>query len=102
MTNIVPFQSPLSDGEFCVNRVRQDLPRNRVRFDQPHFRDRLRERDITMRQVLATIEKGDLIDGPKLDQHGDWRIKLKRYVAGRKVQIVLAVSHAKSTVITVI
>lgn len=60
------------------------------------------ERDITMRQVISTIEKGELIDGPKKDKYGDWRIKLKRFVAGRKVQVVLALNSSACTVVTVI
>lgn len=78
------------------------MSEGKISFDQPHYKERLVERDITMRQVISTIEKGEIIDGPKKDQYGDWRIKLKRFVAGRKVQVVLALNNGKSTVVTVI
>ena len=62
----------------------------------------MRERDITMRQVLSTLQKGKIIDGPASDEFGDFRVKLKRYVAGRTIQVVVALNIGKCTVVTVI
>ena len=55
-----------------------------------------------MRQVLETIRKGCPVGTPKLDVWGDWRIKLRRKAAGRKVQIVVAVKADHFVVVTVI
>ena len=55
-----------------------------------------------MRQMLEVIYEGEAIDGPRLDQYGDWRIKLARKVAGRRVQVVVAVAEKYFVAVTVI
>jgi hypothetical protein len=86
-----------------VARIRaMSLESERMRFDHPHFQRRLLQRKLNMRQVLETIKKGCPIGVPRLDQWGDWRIKLKRRAAGRKVQIIVAVKADHFVVVTVI
>lgn len=86
-----------------VERVRE-LARDsdNIEFDHPHFQKRLRERGRTMRQVLDTIRNGAGVSEPKFDQHGDWRIKLKRLVAGQRLQVVVVVKQETIVVVTVI
>jgi Domain of unknown function (DUF4258) len=59
-------------------------------------------RKISMRQVLDTLRQGSVIDGPDKDEWGDWRVKLQRRVAGRRVQIVVAVKETHLVLITAI
>jgi hypothetical protein len=73
-----------------------------LRFDSPHFQQRLALRKVTMRQVLETLRQGSVIDGPTKDEWGDWRVKLQRRVAGRRVQVVVAVKERHLDVVTVI
>jgi hypothetical protein len=73
-----------------------------MRMDEPHLRLRMQQRGISMRQMLEVIAEGEAIDGPRLDQYGDWRIKLARKVAGRRVQVVVAVAETYFTPVTVI
>jgi Domain of unknown function (DUF4258) len=73
-----------------------------IHFGHPHFRDRLVERGLTMRQVLEVLRKGCITDGPTKDKWGDWRVKLQRRVAGRRVQIVVAVKENHLDVVTAI
>jgi hypothetical protein len=73
-----------------------------LRFDSPHFQARLALRKVTMRQVMETLRQGSVIDGPTKDEWGDWRVKLQRRVAGRRVQIVVAVKERHLCVVTVI
>ena len=47
-----------------------------MHVDHPHVRDRMSERGVSMRQVLEVLRKGNGIDGPTLDEYGDYRIKL--------------------------
>lgn len=54
-----------------------------------------------MRQVLDVIDNGEPIGNPKLDQWGDWRIKLHRKSAGRRVRIVIAVKETHFVIVTV-
>ena len=55
-----------------------------------------------MRQALEVLRKGRPVSGPALDEYGDWRIKLTRKVAGRRVQVVVAVKEKHLVVVTVI
>lgn len=73
-----------------------------VSWDCPHAQQRMRERGISIRQIFDVLRNGKGIDGPTLDQYGDWRIKLKRFSAGRSVQVVVVVRKDFLEVITVI
>lgn len=73
-----------------------------VEFLNPHVQMRMSQRGVSMRQVLETLRKGDGMSGPKQDEYGDWRIKLRRLVAGRRVQVVVAVKEKTLALITVI
>jgi hypothetical protein len=73
-----------------------------IGFLHPHLQMRMKQRGITMRLVLETLRKGEGVSGPKKDQYGDWRIKMRRYVAGRRLQVVVAVREKEFTVVTVI
>jgi hypothetical protein len=44
-----------------------------------------------MRQVIETIKEGAINQGPRLDECGDWRCRVKRRVAGRLVRVVVAI-----------
>ncbi|MGH6847287.1 MAG: DUF4258 domain-containing protein [Methylocella sp.] len=74
----------------------------RMRFDHPHFQQRLAERGVNMRHVLETVRKGNATEPPTIDQYGEWRIKLRRKVAGRRVQVVVAVKEDHFVVVTAI
>ena len=62
-----------------------------VRMDIPHFQDRMVERGIDMRSVLEVLRKGRSVGPPEQDENGDWRIKMRRKVAGRRVAVVVSV-----------
>jgi hypothetical protein len=88
------------DYEALVHALARDSAN--IQFGHPHFQQRLAERNVSMRQVLETLRTGSVIDGPKRDQWGDWRVKLQRRVAGRRVQVVVAVKDDRLDVVTVI
>lgn len=73
-----------------------------LRFDHPHFQNRLAQRGVTMRQVLDVLRRGNPVSGPTQDKYGDWRLKLKKRSAGRRVQVVVAIKEDHLDVITVI
>ncbi|MYA87932.1 MAG: DUF4258 domain-containing protein [Boseongicola sp. SB0662_bin_57] len=62
-----------------------------IRMDLPHFQERMIERDIDMRSVLEVLRKGRPFGLPELDEYNDWRIRMRRKVAGRRVAVVVAV-----------
>ncbi len=94
---------PSESLEALVNRT-HELAKNteNVSWDCPHAQQRMNERGVTIRQILDVLRHGKGIAGPILDQYGDWRIKLKRFSAGRNVQVVVVVRKDFLEVITVI
>jgi hypothetical protein len=105
---VVPFRHKEPPEEcpsaaFLESRV-HELARNsaNLHFDHPHFQARLVQRKISMRQVLEVLRHGAVVDGPKKDEWGDWRVKLQRMVAGRRVQVVVAVKEKHLDVVTTI
>jgi hypothetical protein len=104
---IVPIGQPkpkppptLSELVQRVHELAKDP--NNIGFLSPHSQMRMKQRGITMRLVLETLRNGEGISGPTKDQYGDWRIKMRRYVAGRRVQVVVSVKEQEFSVVTVI
>ena len=62
-----------------------------VRMSEPHFRQRVRERGINVRLVMEVLRSGRAVGRPELDEFGDWRIRMRRKVAGQRVNVVVAV-----------
>ncbi len=72
-----------------------------------HARRRMRERRISMPQVLACLLQGQLQEGPARDTHGNWVCALRWRHAGDYLKAVVAIKHETSAgrkliVITVI
>ena len=60
-------------------------------MDIPHFQNRMIERGVDMRSVLEVLRKGRPFGPPEKDENGDWRIRMRRKVAGRRVEVIVAV-----------
>jgi len=73
-----------------------------VRMDHPHLQQQMVRRGLSMVHVLETMRKGRPTHAPTLDKYGDWRIKIERLVAGKRVQVVVAVKEGHVVVITAI
>ena len=73
-----------------------------IGFLHPHLRERMQQRGKTMRDILEVLTKGEGVWGPQKDDYGDYRIKMRRCVSGKRVHVVVAVRQSDFTVITVI
>lgn len=62
-----------------------------VWMDSPYFQKRMVQRGIDIRSVFEVLRKGRHVGPPQLDDNGDWRLKMQRRVAGRRVVVVVAV-----------
>lgn len=95
MVELIAFpeaNDPPASLEELVDRVQAlALKSENVFFNTPHVKVRMKERNVTIRQILDVLRHGKGIDGPILDKYGDWRIKMKRYTAGRSVKVVVVV-----------
>ena len=86
-----------------IERVRSLAHRSGVVYiDNPHVKKRMRERKVSNWQVLDVLRKGKCVDGPTKDKYGDWRIKMKKFSAGRTVQVVVVIEQKHLEVVTVI
>ena len=74
---------------------------NNMGVQHSHLQERMARRGKSMRDILETVRKGEGVSGPTLDRYGDWRIRLRRLVAGRRVQVVVAVREKDFSVVTV-
>jgi hypothetical protein len=65
-------------------------------------KDRAKQRKASSKQIFDVLRHGEGVDGPNLDKHGDWRVKLKYYTCGRPVQVVVVFNEKSLVVVTVI
>ena len=97
-----PGKTPPALTELVSRVHRLAANSENMELPSPHLRLRMAQRGVVMRQILETLLHGEGISGPTLDVYGDWRIKLRRMVAGRRVQVVVAVKQRSFSVVTVI
>jgi len=106
MGELISFPQPKTAPHSLEELVRivQELAKDsaNVYWDNPHVQLRMNERNVSTRQIFDVLRNGKGVDGPSLDRYGDWRIKLKRFSAGRLVQVVLVVKTDHLEVVTVI
>ena len=56
-----------------------------------HAKERMKERKITRRQVMACIRKGTITEGPFLNNFGNWQVNLYRHAAGENITCTVAI-----------
>lgn len=107
VANVVPIGQPrkkppptLTELVERVHELAKDT--ENIGLLHPHLKQRMTQRGKTMRDILETVRKGEGVSGPVRDDYGDWRIKMRRFVAGRRVQVVVAVHMRDFSVVTVI
>jgi hypothetical protein len=104
VATVLPFQKrtprkPLAKD--LARRVHKMLRDGKMVMPHPHVKQWLLSKNITITQMLTTIEQGTTVGDPVLDDRGDWRITLRRLAAGRKVQITVAVKDDHFVVVKV-
>lgn len=87
--------------EKLVDKVHQQALYSERVFLCPHAREQMNKRNISTRQIFDVLRAGKGIEGPDLDQYGDWRIKLSRYSAGKSIKVVVVVKTDYLEVVTV-
>jgi len=89
-------------GEFVAIAHKLAKRSENVYLDHPHAKERMAERGISIQQIFDVLRRGVGVDGPTLDKHGCWRIKMQRFSSGKTVQVVVVVKELHLEVITVI
>lgn len=91
---------PIADLVAKIHELAKDS--SNLHMHHPHFQGRLVSRKISMRQVLDVLRNGSAVGPPRLDDWGDWRVKLRRKTAGRRVQVVVAIKERHLDLVTAI
>jgi hypothetical protein len=60
----------------------------------PYGRWRAQQRNITRRQIELCVQKGTIVEGPFLNQHGNWQMNFYRHAAGEEITCVVAIDWA--------
>jgi hypothetical protein len=50
--------------------------------------------------VLTAVKEGHITEGPRLDEYGAWRCKLKKRVAGKLIRVAVALEADGLLIIT--
>lgn len=101
MRRLIPFPSPMSPERFEAE------VRDRARFSHmvaltDHVRNKMAERELTLRQVLNTLRKGTLEKGPdRNDRHATWEGVMTHYGTGRRISVVCALRDREAVVFAV-
>lgn len=68
-----------------------------------HASVRMRQRNITMTQLLACLRKGRISEGPAKDvMKGGWKCTVEHYTAGEQIGASVGIEALQSTSVTVI
>jgi hypothetical protein len=86
--NVVPFLSSPAAEELIHQLARED------RFViEPDCIPKMRVRRFDAREVMTTLTQGSINQGPRRDECGDYRCRIRKRVAGRLVRVIVSI-HA--------
>ena len=57
----------------------------------PHARQRMKQRHVTLPQVLDVLRKGVLVEPAALDMYGNWKVTVKGMSCGQSVAVAGAI-----------
>jgi len=90
----IPFQLLGPMALRLIREIAQDSSRVIV---TTHARKRMRERRISLPQVLNCLVKGQIAEGPAQDVHGNWVCTLRWRDAGDFLRVAVALKHDVTT-----
>ena len=77
----IPLPFALNDANF-LKRLRSAAADSAHVLVMPHAKKRMRERKISMVQILACLKKGTISEPAHLTQFGDWKATVTHRAAG--------------------
>lgn len=96
---VLPFRLSRAQALKLIREAAEDTGRIILTH---HAEQRMRQRRITMTQVIVCLRKGVITEGPALDIKGCWACRIERPVAGDDVKVALAIDPvARVIIITV-
>lgn len=99
---IKPILVPLS-GQFALRIIRDAAVDSSRVFLTHHANARMRERRITLAQVLRCLQRGRLSEGPAPDtMKGGWKCTVEHYTAGEQIGVAVGIESVQASGIVVI
>lgn len=96
MAEIVPLELTPHHALKVIRELAADT-RNIVVIG--HAKKRRKQRSITHRQIELCVQKGTIIEGPFLNQHGNWQVNLYRHAAGEELTCTVAIEWATRVIV---
>lgn len=92
-SNVVQLQYTAATFRKRVAELAQDSANVAVK---PHAKSRMRQRKITLAQVLDVLRRGHIVEPPHPNTHGNWRATFAKIVAGDNIHVVAALERLES------
>lgn len=99
MTEVLPINPSPEDMARHIHRLAED-PANIILTK--HARERMGERHVTRRHVVACLRKGRITEGPYKDVQKCWRCTMTRAVSGIDVSVAAAVNFEDQVIIVTV
>ena len=88
----MPEIAPLRLSSAAALRVIREIAADTDRIIVlSHGRKRARQRKITRRQIELCVQRGSIVEGPFMNQHGHWQASLYRHAAGEEITCAVAI-----------
>src|SRR5579862_1056102 len=99
--NIVPLYKTPSRVD--AQKIVRELAEKGLVSLTKHAKNRMKERDITMQQVLTCLIKGKVIDNPvlanKKESLGGYEIAIERLTAGDYLRVVVCLRFSQTALV---
>ena len=90
----LPFKLSAPAALRIIRETAQDTSRVIV---TTHAKRRMKERRISLTQIIDCLFHGQINEGPSLDTHGSWVCSLSWRHAGDYMKVALAIKHEVKT-----
>ena len=101
--NVIPLKLTAPAAEMLIRDIAKDSAKVKL---TSHARKRMRERRVSMTQVLDVLRRGKVCEGPGRNVHGDWEVAIRWRYAGDTIKLAVAIDTVENgdqvIVITVI
>ena len=99
MAEPVPMRMNDANALKLLREIAQDSARVIL---TDHARLRMRQRKVSLTQVLTCLQRGIVSEPVALDMHGNWKLTVAHRVAGKDLAVAVAVDvPSRAIVITV-
>ena len=88
MANPIPYRLNDANARKLLREIAGDSARVVL---LPHARQRMKQRQITLVQVLAVLRNGNLAEPAALDMYGNWKVTVKGMVCGQLITAACAI-----------